>query len=297
MAFLYRALEKDRRKRQLSSQEPHTGARIAALSDPTLPQSPYKLRASFFVATALQVLLFAAFAALGIALLARTVFPEGQSIARERAIWQRGVTAAEVSVEGTHTMRNIVFHEYKLDVTYLDSSGEGHAGQLAVTTLGSQLELTDAVEVHFDPAQPDQFALSSAIDVGSARWASVSVSAAVALTMVGVFGFAGIKMVQKLGDARRTACGGEWVEVTLSAPPVRNDHYGYTTYSFRVGPYDARDRTAVFGRKRQPVFIGDDCSRLLALRNREDPEGIIVLRSDLYPLALSANERERWGSP
>ena len=101
-----------------------------------------------------------------------------RQLRRESAIWADGVAAPESSVEGEEHVHYIIetlglvqAYTYDFTVRWIDAAGGAHEHPLHVESIVRGIDRTKAPIVRSDPASPEEFALSWAIDLGWARWA------------------------------------------------------------------------------------------------------------------------------
>jgi len=251
----------------------------------------YNLHPSFFVVSALRGLLFLGFFVGGVFGFT-LVFQQARAIVHDVGLWERGVASSDASFEGTSTSQKFIFHEYKLGVTYEEPNGAVHKGHTEFSTVWSRLDETRAIEVHFDPNHPEEFVMSAAVELVPARWVSVVVFLAGAAGLIFIGALAIANGARALRQGLRAARDGMLIGVTLSGAPSL-DQRGNKTYRYRTEDDESREYTWTFRRKRGPLVVSEGRVRLVALRSQQYPEAIVLLRSDLYPLALPRDEVER----
>jgi hypothetical protein len=256
---------------------------------PALPPRPLRLSAGFvrrsIVGTALCVV-FCLAACVGYP--AWQAF-QARAILDDEALWNGGLAARQASAEGKETSHDFILNEYDVVVTYRDQAGHEHKGRTKFDTLFSSIDANAQPVVHYDPREPERFALSWAHDQLSGRWASVAGLALVGAAIGIVLLFEARQLLRRLAAARRAAVASDEVELAI-ARIVRVSQYGRATglvrYYYRVPtPSGEKQREIAFNAKKghKPLFADAEETRLLALRSAEAPDRPVVLRNDLYP--------------
>lgn len=142
-----------------------------------LPPRPLRLHQSFVGRTTKSVVILGViFAGFGVGLFLWQLGDFSRFL-RDRDIWATGATATAVSVKGeAHfttpviTLGLVKFYDYDLKVAYSDGKGEARTATLKVESMLVGIDQSAEPVVKFDPASPDRFVLSWAIDLGLWRW-------------------------------------------------------------------------------------------------------------------------------
>jgi hypothetical protein len=219
-----------------------------------------------------------------------------KELLEESRIWREGILAQQADMRGDVTTHKAIFHEYKLQVSYLDAAGTMHHANLKFDTLLGEIDDKQRPVVHYLKDSPDRFALSSAIDVAISRWASILFLAA---TLVGLIGgsciLLGLKALWRLRDARRCAAHSEEVIATVTQVDRKVVKGKHTRNVFRFTGKTADGRIlkgkADFSSKEAPLYAGRQM--ILVLAPQDNPDRAVAVRNDFHPFVLDAEEAER----
>ena len=224
---------------------------------------------------------------------------EISDVARDQEVWDHGVRAADGSVEGRKNSRyglSSLFASYDLRVSYVDDRGGKHDGVLELTTALGELDTSGELEIRFDPAHPERFAVSWAIASQGPRHRG-------AIAIVALCGLLGLFLVwggwnvrRKLQRETRIAAEGLELEVPVVKRQFvvrRSKITGEVHYELAIPSVDgvAEPRTRMH--KGSPLLeCGRDGSRVLALILPGDHKHVVLVHDDLSPLLVTEAERD-----
>lgn len=229
---------------------------------------------------------------------------------REERIWETGVLALDGELEGkTHSGHFLgwLMKDYDLVVRYRDLAGVAHEGAMSFTTMLGNPDTDEEPEVRHDPAHPERFALSWAIEAGGARWRK----AILAGVFFGVLSFGVLTLAWLFGRRafarRRVGRDGDELIARVLDVRVVHDSNGAPTSrrayqlllpppaGIEVGPDDDANRTMwsddIDVLEHPPFFADRDDSTVSVLYLRAAEPQLIVLCDGFYPLALTAAEK------
>ena len=261
----------------------------------TIPLSPpHRVKAAFYAPVVAFALLSLGMMTLMGWYAASELPGEITELLRERETWQHGEVAEDCSYEGEVTTRKFVFHAYTLKVAYTEAGGVAHTGTLEFDTLGTTLDVQTPSELRYDPRHPEIFALGNALDVATARWASVGVMGGASVGIVGLFAFLIHTLIRNVRRTRQCSRDGHLIEVAIVGEPTRDQH-GNATYRFRAPSASVGEKpgSVVFGKNYTPLHRGGDARSALAIQSASDPRAVVLLRSDLFPFQFSSEDRDR----
>jgi hypothetical protein len=261
-----------------------------------LPPRPLRLRPSFVWKYLLGGL---ALISLGVAIAIGSGWWQldcAKELLDESRIWSEGIAAQQATMSGDVTTHKFIFHEYKLQISYVDATGMMHRANLKFDTLIGQIDDSQGPVVHYLKDSPDRFALSSAIDVSISRWASILF---LAVTVVGLIGgsciLLGLRALWRLRDARRCATHSEEVIATIThfEAKVANGKHTRNIYHFSGKTADGRalKGKADFSSKESPLYAAKQT--ILVLAPQDNPDRAVAVRSDFHPFVLNAEEAKR----
>ncbi len=263
-----------------------------------LPPSPLRLLPSFVWKYRLGGL---ALLAVGIA--AGTGYAVWQyhgirALLEESRIWQQGESAPTVDVSGHVETSKAIFHEYKLDVEYTDARQVKHKHRLDFSTLGTEIDQKADPNVHYLKADPDQFALSWAVEAKTSRWCSIGFMMLAGVGLIGgSFSFLGWRAMRRLADAQRCAARSDEVIVEITKVRQTNVHGKVTANEIKFAGRmpDGREVTGEtsFPIKFEPLWADGSRLRMVALVPPENLKRAVVLRSDFWPFLLTPEEQEK----
>lgn len=220
-------------------------------------------------------------------------------IARDQEVWDHGVRAADGSLEGRQHSRgglSWLIAWYELRVTYVDDRGASHDHELTLNTAFGELNGEDDVEIRYDPAQPERFAVSWAISSSGARYRGAIVFMLVCVAMGLVLIWTGWKIRRDLQRDKQLAREGGELEVRVVGRRLvlqRGRFTGEAHYALEVPPADGIAKPHPLTHK-GPLLLerGPDGNRVLALALPGDHRRVLLVRADLAPLVATHAERE-----
>jgi len=257
-----------------------------------LPARPLGLRAGVHVRTALHVAFMLACTA-GLGLATTWFVSSGGSIGRDKDIWAHGLRAdGEIDAQRTSKLVPWIIASYHGTVRYSDAEGASYEGTIAFWTMLGGPD-TDNAELRYDPQHHDQFAVSWGVEASGARWRAVIVMSVLfaLLTLASGFG-TWVIIGNALAEARVARVGDEvQLRVVACTPVVKEGKpTGKHRHELELDIGDGRTRRIV---KEAPWLLrcGPNDSRVLGLWSPGKPHSLIVIRSDLEPLAVTQAER------
>jgi flagellar basal body-associated protein FliL len=258
-----------------------------------LPARRLRLRASTYVTSALFVLLLLAFAAGGV--LGTIWFvSSGGTILRDQDVWERGVVAQEGSIRAKRTSKLIpwLIANYDGTVDYADAEGARYQGSIEFWTMFGGPDTDNQAELRYDPQHHERFAISWGIEASGARWRAVVMMTALLVLLTLVFAYGAWVIAQNArGDARVAAEGDEVQPAVVSATPVVKEGKPTGKYQYVLELDAAVPPARVTRESTWLLTCAPNDSRVLGLWQPGKPASLILIRSDLAPLAVTAAER------
>jgi hypothetical protein len=260
-----------------------------------LPPRPLRLRASFiwkFQLGGLALVAVGVAATIGYAWWQLDALKE---LLDQSRVWAAGVPAEYCEVSGKVSTTKAIFHNYTLDVIYVDAARKRHQAKLEFSTLVTEMDQARNPVVRYLKDEPGRYALSWAVEAKTSRWASFLFMTIVGVGLVGgSFSFIGVVMLRRVADARRCARRSDEVivQITQLTPQVVNGRRTGTEYRFSGQVAGARTVTGkvVFSTKEEPLYADAAKQTLVALVAQEALQRPVVLRSDCHPFELTADE-------
>lgn len=215
-----------------------------------------------------------------------------QRLQRDTELYESAtaVPAEDVEVEG-EVKTQYFFAEYKLNVAYTDKAGARHNAKVEFDTL-PELDKTSFHAVHYDPANPDRFALNLAVKERGKRLGSILFFGLVGtLLLGGSLGFLGWAAMRTATAWRRISRNGR---VVLCTPlkAVEQRQYGRvvsTTYHFQVpGPPPFNRKQAFTPKSGGPLTVK---GQVVGMYHPDAPRAVYLLGADFQPLELSPEEK------
>lgn len=212
-----------------------------------------------------------------------------------RAVWHRGMLAPEVELVEVQRDRLFGLHSETLLFTYTDAQGGRHLGdywRLAVSAMPAL-----PLSVRYDGDEPDAAALSLAAEGVESEF--------VALALVSLMALGGAWLGRRFvrsqwAQIRRVRevlhSGPEEILLKVLNSPRADHESGIAIWELETP--EGRVIEERFEAGELPFFLVPFGSEALAVRKPGDPDGIVVLRDDLAPLLVDADEvarvRGRW---
>jgi hypothetical protein len=222
---------------------------------------------------------------------------EIQALLEQRQIWETGVEAQDVRVEGHVTSHLIILHGYNLRVEFIDAVGVRHENKIEFSTLGVTVDQASPTVVHHLAGAPERFALSWAMDVTGGRWGAIIFMGVAGVGLIGgSFTFLGIKAWRRLADARRVANRSEEIvaRVTKVVPQMYQGRHTGNEYHFTGECDGGRTVTGkeTFAVKHTPLHLDPERLTILALVAPEKPDRAVAVRADFHPFQLRDEDRQ-----
>jgi hypothetical protein len=265
-----------------------------------LPARPLGLRASAYLRRGCGLAVLVAITA-GLALGSVWAGSEAVAIRRDAAVWSGGVPATAVAVNGRVEERGLgwVLSTYDLEVTYETPSGR-HRGGVDVTTLFGELDTGGAPALRYDPDRPERFALGWVVDGSGARWRWAVIGGLVFAAMSALFGWVTVAFARDLAALRRCARDGDEIVVDVSAVVEVKRADGAPTSKRRYHLVSRDEPPRRWSEeldllKTRPLFADAAEQTAFALRLGGERGLAILLRADLYPLAIGRAEAAEVG--
>jgi hypothetical protein len=263
-----------------------------------VPARPLQLRRSY----RLKLSLVASFILLvGAAFLAGVpaLFHEITDVDRDQDVWDHGVPASDGSVEGTEHSRTglawlIAWYEFR--VTYVDDGGARHQAELELTTALGEFDGSPPIEIRYDPAHPERFALGWAVAARGPRYRG-------AIAIVVGCGLLGVLLVRSAWQIRRRrkreqqiASDGVELELRVVSRHLttrRGKLTGEAHYVLEIPSADGVAAPKTHDHKGPLLFeYGGDAEHVLAMILPGDHKHVLVLQEDLAPLLVTEAERD-----
>jgi hypothetical protein len=220
-------------------------------------------------------------------------------VARDREVWDHGVRAADGSLEGRQHSRiglSWLLAWYELRVMYVDDRGERHDEKLGLNTAFGELNGEDDVEIRYDPAHPERFAVSWAVSSSGARYRGAILFILICAAIGACLIWAGWKVLRDLQRDKQTAAEGGELELRVVGRQLvlqRGGFSGEAHYALEVPPVDGISAPRAMTHK-GPVLLesGTDGSHVIALAVAGDHRRVLLVHADLAPLVVTDAERE-----
>jgi hypothetical protein len=257
-----------------------------------LPAHRLRLRASSHAKTVLAVLIVLGMAA-GTGFGATWFISSAGTILRDQAIWERGIAAPDGSINGKRTSKLIpwLIANYDATVHYVDVEGARYEGSVDFWTMFGGPD-TDNAELRYDPEHHERFALNWAVEASGARWRAVIVMTALLSLLCLTALYATWAIVQTARGEARVAAYGDEVELrVISATPTTKDGKPTGKYHYVLELGEGEHVERITRDSEWLLVCAPNDARVLGLWDPGKPASVIVLRSDLAPLAVSAADR------
>jgi hypothetical protein len=266
-----------------------------------LPPRPLRLRRDFVRRGVLAALpwLALSLALLGYGLSRGT--QEALRLREEARIWEEGHDAGQSIARGQQLTQRSLLRGYVLEVVYNDAEGIIYHRDLSFEALAA-VDTDQPAKVRYDTADPGRFALSWGIEVMGARWAALGLYSAFFGAAALLLFLLGLGALRPVLDARRAALRSDEVacEVLEIRPPKREG--GEILYRYRLlGARSPLEGEVSCPRAEgEPLFMNGRKHILALVAHRARRPRPIILRDDLFPFEVSAEElralRERLAS-
>jgi hypothetical protein len=264
----------------------------------TLLPTPLRLKSSFVWKTRLGGIVLILVGLAAAAGFARWQYDSVKELVDQSRIWKAGVPAFQTSAKGQVTTNHGIFHEYDLEVSFVDGNQVAHQDKLEFDTLFGEVDQASDPMVRYLENDPEHFALSWAMDVVTSRWAAIVFMAVVGIGLVGgSFTYLGGMALRRLSDARGCALRSNEVVVRITkvvATKASTRHVG-NEYHFTGRMVDGREVSGkrVFPIKYEPLFADGGKQTMLVLIPQENVKRPVVLRGDFHPFELTPDEQSK----
>jgi hypothetical protein len=263
-----------------------------------LPPTPLRLQSSFVWKYRLGGLVLLAVGISAGAGYAAWQYNTIRELLDQARIWRMGEPALEVRVSGREKTSKGIFHGYELDVEYVDAREGRHKRTMKFDTLGGEVDQNAEPAVHYLKDDPDQYALSWAMDVTTSRWCSIGFMMLAGVGLIGgSFSFLGWRALRRLLDAQRCAARSDEVIVEITKVRPQKVHGKITANEiFFTGlTPDGREvkGDTTFPIKFEPLWADASQRRMVALVPPENLKRAVVPRGDFWPFEFTADEQAK----
>lgn len=259
-----------------------------------LPARPLSLKKGYVLRHSLGALGCALGAAAIFFFAGRWVLGEAEDIQKMDRIWETGVPAQSADAEGEERSNHFIFYSYNLKVKYRDIEGKDHSAEAEFSSVWTEAKTSSPLVVRYDPKAPNDFALSWAIELGGARWASFGVSVFGLTMIVGVLGIIAWALRRQVVEAKQCAEGSDEVllDVLSVAPQIVNGQAtGATIYRYEMRGGEPFTGELVLPAKATPPLFADKAEKqMIALISPRAARRPLLIRQDLHPFDLSYEE-------
>lgn len=266
----------------------------ASQEQSVFPLKKLRLQRSFL----LRPCLLAAFwALLGLGVLISVLVWQAKSalaLLREERVWNEGTPARQAYVEGQEYTRHSLFRQYDLKVVYNDDDLTVYHKELSLTSLSKALDRWQSAEVRYNPENPEEFALLWALELRGGRWAAIALYSGFALLAALLSWGIAWSQWRPVRDALSCLRAPEHRLLTVREIKEPKKPTGDVVYRYVApsAPGKPPREAEVFcpQSEGEPLFSDESRSHLVALVSTRRPTRHLVLRNDLYPLALAPEE-------
>lgn len=201
-------------------------------------------------------------------------------------VWENGrigeITDLSGEVRSSGKFGLTIFHDYDLEISFLDDAGEAHSGKLEFSLFWSEADQSVDPKLRYLPASPEIFTLSPAVGSGPvAIWGATTMMAVLAaLMLVALAGSVrqSKKRAHLLGLVMED--GEEVLAELLNVTKVQ----GNFIVKYRV-PEDSSPRSESLNSAPLVVLEGDQ-AKVVLLRSPREPNSYLVMREDLTPILV-----------
>lgn len=214
------------------------------------------------------------------------------SLLRMQSVWAHGETATAVDFAGArHSSDALIYYEM-LKFAYTDAGGQRHFGAHRRLALGYGLAAAQPLTLRYDPADPEDAALSPVIDSIAGEWLALGLFALMALAgALGAHNYFRTQRQQHRRLRELLHAGPEELFLRVLASEKTGPEGILTTY--RLATPEGRTIEETFQTGELPFFLEPFGAEVLAIRKPGDPHDLVVLRDDLAPLQADADEPAR----
>ena len=214
------------------------------------------------------------------------------NVLHHRHVWENGrpgqITDLSGEVRRSGKLGLTIFHDYDLQISFLDEKGQTHSGELEFSLFWSEADTSADPELRYLAASPEVFTLSPAVTSGPVSiWgATTMMMTLAALMLFAMFG----TVRQSREQARRLRLVLEDGEEVLAELITVTNVQGNFVVRYQVDG-ESKPRSDSF---RAPPLLVTDAkgSKVVLLRSPREPEHYVLVRHDLAPIMLDAAIRE-----
>ncbi len=222
-------------------------------------------------------------------------FGDASQLAEESRIWENGVPASQVSATCRVRTQRLVIHEHKVSVRYTDANGAEHRGYVDFSTLGAKYDGSKEAVVRYLREAPDRFALSWAVDAGTARILLIVLLALGMFLATAAFGALGMRMLRRFATARRLAARSDEIAVRVVKvePQLSRGRHKRSTFHYEGRAASGRELSGKesFPLDRPPLFADASGRTIVALVDPDDPSRLLLVHGDFLPFEPTPDEQ------
>lgn len=257
-----------------------------------LPARRLRIRIGIHLGNALLVL-FMAGGTVGLGLGTTWFVSSGASISRDKDIWARGLPAdGTINAKRTSKLIPWLLANYDGTVHYRDAEGAEYEGTINFWTMFGGPDTGDA-ELRYDPQHHEQFSVNWGVEASGARWRAVIVMSLLLAVLTLTFAFGTWVIIGNMRLWARVTRDGDEVELrVVSCTPIVKQGKPTSKYRYEL-ELDTGEETPKRIVKESPwlLYVAPNDARVLGLWIPGKDNPVVVIRSDLHPLALSMAER------
>jgi hypothetical protein len=212
-------------------------------------------------------------------------------IAAETRTWNAGEPALSATVQGRETTNKLIFHNYDLEVRFVEKDGSRHEGNVEFETVFGSVDSTIAPTVRYLASDPAHFALSWGQQAIAYRWTAVAVFGVFGVVLGGVFLALPRNALRELRLARECSIGASDVELAVVSAKQDAKTVRYTVEGQSPWGMAIRDTFVAEPVLGGPLFMDELRTSVLALVSPRQPTRALVIRDTFFPYEFSASER------
>lgn len=260
---------------------------------PVLPARPYTVSTAMIRGARIKAAIALPVGLLLGALLLGWLGGEVGDYLTERRIAQTGSLAKSVKIAG-QTHSKMFINNADLDIAYEDASGGQHRGKQSLWYAFGDIDQHAPLSVRYDPAAPDRFALSWALDVGVSRMAFLLLCLGLGGLFVVLPLLLAVNQLRTVRQARRAAADSDEVllrvtqivEQKANDVPTGNLELHYVVVD---EPAEHKPRVVLRHKNARPLLWLDE-EHLVSLRCRPQPGkdrgDVLLVDEDLHPFSV-----------
>jgi hypothetical protein len=261
-----------------------------------LPQRPLHLHPAFVSRTKRSALLLGIILGAGVLGMFAWQYGDLSRFLHEQEIWETGLTATEVSVEGEEsyttpiiTLGLVKFYDYDLTVIYTDNGGETHEQSYIVDSGIKAIDTSAEPVIKYSPTNTNDFVLSWAMDLGWGRWTWLGFKWIMILVFGGLLVMAVYSAQRVSRNARLVADDSDEVHLEVEKIEpflVNGSHHGQFTIHYLL-PDNVKKNAAM-----QPPLLIEKAGKqyMVALTSKQLPNVFTLLEESLLPFAFNEEE-------